>query len=131
MAQSNHDQTRFSLEEPLFEDMVQMPQPEPEDLPPKVPLFKQKKFIIGLIVGITVFVLIILYAINVYIENQKLIGEPELPTDSGQTDVQPTHPLLQRIMIAEEELEMADPSEQELIYPSLDYDIRIDPEERE
>ena len=123
-----NDQTRFSLEEPLFEQMGQLPpEPVPDDLPPKVPLLKQKKFVIGLIAGVTVLVLIILFAINAYIIQQKQVKEPEVPTDSGETGSQANDPLLQRILNAQQTLKEADPSSQELVYPVLDNNIRIDP----
>lgn len=126
-----NDQTRFSVEEPLFEQMGHMPAPDVVEVAPKIPLLKQRKFVLGLIAGITVLVLGLLFLINAYIAQQKLVKEPEIPDDPGQTAAGVSHPLLQRIMSSEAELKDADPSGQELVYPALDYKIRIDPKVEE
>jgi ribosomal protein S17 len=126
-----HDQTRFSVEEPLFEQMGHVPEPDVVEIAPRTPLLKQKKFVIGLIAGITIVILGLLFVINAYIAQQKLVKEPDLPDDPGQTTTGISHPLLQRIMSSETELKAADPSGQDLVYPALDYNIRIDPKVEE
>lgn len=124
----NNDQTRFSLEEPLFEQMGQLPpEPEPEEVAPKVPLLKQKKFVIGLIAGVTFIVLLLLFAINAYISQQKLVGNIPIPESPTTSVTENNDPLYQRITTAQQELKDADPSGQELVYPALDYNLRIDP----
>lgn len=130
---SRKDQTRFSLEEPLFEPMGQIPVDEPEIDPnqePKTPLLRQKKFVIGLIIGVTILILVILFGVNAYIEQQKRVKPAETPPPEDIVINENDHPLLQRIMIAQQELKEADPSKQDLTYPSMDYSISIDPVKR-
>jgi hypothetical protein len=124
------NQTKFSLEEPLFEQMGQIPGPENPEVVVKTPLLKQKKFIIALIGVVTVLVLVILFVVNAYIASQKRVQDQGEPEASPNTAVDTQHPLYQRIMSAQEELKDADPSEQDLIYPTMNYDIRLDGKKR-
>lgn len=124
------NQTKFSLEEPLFEQMGQIPGPENPEVQVKTPLLKQKKFIIALIVIITLFVLFLLFIINAYISQQKLVQEQEPPESTVQQPSDPDHPLYQRIKSAQSELKDADPSKQDLVYPTMDHDIRLDADKR-
>jgi hypothetical protein len=124
------NQTKFSLEEPLFEQTGQIPGPENPEVIVKTPLLKQKKFIIGLIAAITLLVLVILFIVNAYIAGQKLVQKQE-PVDTVNEVVKnPDDPLYQRIKSAQQELKEADPSEQDLIYPTMNYDIRLDEKRR-
>lgn len=123
------NQTKFSLEEPLFEQMGQIPEPENPEVKETTPLLKQKKFVIMLIVGVTLVVLGVLYLINSYISQQKLVKDQELP-EEVQEPQDPDHPLYQRIKSGQQELKDADPSQQDLVYPTLDYGIRLDPDKR-
>lgn len=120
------NQTKFSLEEPLFEQTGQIPGPENPEIEVKTPLLKQKKFVIGLIVGFTLLVLLILFMVNAYIANQKRVQEQEPPESTTEEVNDPNHPLYLRIKSAQQELKDADPSEQDLIYPTLDYDIKLE-----
>lgn len=127
---SDQNQTKFSVEKPLFEQMVQIPEDENPEIVVQVPLLKQKRVIIGLIVGLTVVALIILFLVNRYIQNSKLVhtldtDQPDTATISANVD-----PLLLRVMTAQQALKEADPAKQDLIYPTLDYDIKIDEKSR-
>ena len=124
------NQTKFSVEEPLFEQMGQMPGPENPEPVVQKPLFKQKKFIIALIAIITLLILVMLFLVNAYINERKRVQEEEPPENVVETPSDPNHPLYQRIKSAQEELKEADPSEQDLVYPTMDYNIRLDPDKR-
>lgn len=124
------NQTKFSLEEPLFEQTGQIPQDEILEPQKQKPLLKQKKFVISLIVGVTLLILLLLYLVNAYIESQKLVQDTGTPDATEEAVSGPKHPLLQRIESAQIELKDADPSEQDLVYPTMDYDIRLDRETR-
>ncbi|MDQ5951365.1 MAG: hypothetical protein QG639_642 [Patescibacteria group bacterium] len=120
------NQTKFSLEEPLFEQTGQIPGPENPEIVEKTPLLKQKKFVIALIAGVTLLVLIVLFMINAYIASQKRVQEQGPPETTIEQVSDPNHPLYQRIKSAQQELKEADPSEQDLVYPTLDYGIRLE-----
>jgi hypothetical protein len=124
------NQTKFSLEEPLFEQMGQIPGPENPEVEVKTHLLKQKKFVIALIAVVTLLVLIILFVVNEYISRQKRVQQQE-PEDSViEVPENPNHPLYQRIKSAQQELKEADPSEQDLVYPTMDYNISLDEKRR-
>lgn len=125
------NQTKFSLEEPLFEQMGQIPGPENPEIKVQTPLLKQKKFIIGLIAVVTLIILLMLYLINAYISGKKLIQDQAPPEFSAGEELQSTDPLYLRIKSAQAELKEADPSEQDLVYPTMNYDIRLDPEKNQ
>lgn len=127
MAKPN-DQTRFSLEEPLFEQMGQIPaDPEPElEAKPVVPWYKRKKILMLIIIGVTFFILLILFVVAQLIRQGRLqtLVEPEESTEITQEQL--SDPLLVRILAAEEELKAADPTKRELGYPTMDYQITLD-----
>ncbi|PIY79479.1 MAG: hypothetical protein COY81_02305 [Candidatus Pacebacteria bacterium CG_4_10_14_0_8_um_filter_43_12] len=127
---TDQNQTKFSVEKPLFEPLVQLPEDENPELIVKVPLLKQKRVIIGLIAGLTLMVLAMLFVVNAYIQNSKLVKnvQPD-QTDTASLSAN-LNPLLLRVMIAQQQLKEADPSKQDLVYPTLDYDIRIDKKTR-
>lgn len=124
------NQTKFSLEEPLFEQAGQIPGPENPEPVRKTPLLRQKKFVIALIGVVTVIVLLLLFLINSYIATHKKVQDQAPPESEVETNTGSTDPLYLRIKSAQEELKDADPSEQDLVYPSMDYDIRLDPDKR-
>lgn len=126
IAQFDQSQTRFSLEKPLFEQMGQIPIDEPENPVPKVPLLKQKKFIILLIAGITVLILVILFIVNAYISQQKKVHTDGTPEETEAASPGSSEPLKRRIDSAQKELKDADPSQQDLVYPTMDYQLRLD-----
>lgn len=123
------NQTKFSLEEPLFEQTGQIPGPENPEPVVRTPLLKQKKFVIALIAGVTLFVLLVLFMLNAYITAQKKVQDEAPPDSQAQPDNTSNDPLYLRIKSAQQELKDADPSEQDLVYPSMDYNIRIDKKE--
>lgn len=126
-----YDQTQFSLEEPLFENVAPLP-PEPEkpkEYTPKIPWYKQRKLVILAIVGVSILVLLILYLISIIVAASRapVVSKPEevLPVEQ-----RPESQLLQRIKITRDELNEADPNQQQLVFPAVDMDLRLDPQQR-
>ncbi len=124
---SDFDQTQFSLEEPMYENLASLPaEPKPVDTTPKVPLFKQKKFIIGAIAGTIVLVVLILVVINTIIANSRKLTPEEitpLPTASPAF----SHPIEQKINFVRQELDTFEDDQSTLVNPAVDYTITIDP----
>lgn len=131
MSNRTYDQTQFSLEEPLFENVAALP-PEPEkpkEEKPKIPWYKQRKLVILAIVGVSILVLLILYIISMMIAASRapVVSEPEevIPVEQRSESQ-----LLRRIEITKDELNEADPNQQQLVFPAVDMDVRLDPERR-
>lgn len=131
MRTPQYDQTQFSLEEPLFEGMVQIPpEPvEPTEEKPKIVWYKQRKLVIAAIIGVTIFVILLLFIINMIIVASRAPFVPDseavlTPTPAVSTE------LLDRIEATQEELKEADPNQQQLVFPAVDMEIRLDPEKR-
>lgn len=130
MAKS-HDQTQFSLEEPLFEQMGQMPVEEVvEEIKPKVPWYKRKKLVALVIGGTSLVALLLLFVVAQVIFQGRLpqLIEPD-PVEEEVVD-RTNHPLMKRIMAAERELREADPTKRELGYPTLNYELTLDERRR-
>ncbi|MEX0895376.1 MAG: hypothetical protein WDZ94_00375 [Patescibacteria group bacterium] len=126
-------QTEFSLEEPLFEQVGQIPaDPEPED-PESVDRlvwYKRKKLVAVIIFVATIVILALLFVINQIIMQGKLPSIVDLQDLNTPTVDRTGHPLMQRIIAAERELVAADPTKRELGYPTLNYEIELDPTRR-
>ena len=130
MKKYSTDQTKFSTEQPLFEPIGAYPEPEFLATNVKPPLLKRRKVVIGLIALVTLIVMLGLFIINLMIENNKKVTKPEpSPTIDNPNAVEVT-PLLKRVEAAREELKEADPTKNELVFPALDYAVRIDPKSR-
>jgi len=121
------DQTKFSVEQPLFEQIGALPEPEFVEQDVKPPLLKRRKVVIGLVIGITLLVLLILLLINTIINRSKLVAVPEASPTIEETRKVEVGPLLKRVEVVREELKEADPTKNELVFPTLDYSLRIDP----
>ncbi|MBU0974907.1 hypothetical protein KKD03_04370 [Patescibacteria group bacterium] len=119
------NQTEFSYEEPIFSGLnVDLPV-EPKQVEPLTNKSKKKKLII---IGAVVFFLAIILLI-VIIKSKKpqveIVGEEEfeiITRDLG--------PFEERIRNARIDLEIADPSNQDLTFPPVDMELRIDKKER-
>jgi len=125
------DQTQFSLEEPLHENLAQLPQEEkPVEDKPKVPLLKRKKVVAGIIAGIIFFVIILLVIVNAIIARSRRPIAPDitpLPTGAGG----PTHPIEAKIDTLEDQLKAYDESQSNLVMPAVDFEISIDEVKRQ
>lgn len=124
------DQTKFATEEPLFEPIGSYPEPEYEEREVKPPLLKRRKVVVTLVAAVTVLVMLLLLIVNVIIQRSKLVTVPEPSPTIENKRVPATEPLLKRVEVAKLELKEADPTKNELVYPTLDYSIRLDPKSR-
>lgn len=123
---SRFDQTQFSLEEPMYEGLVPLPQEKKiEEVKEKIPLLKQRKFLTGLIVGTILLVLVILLIVNAVIANSRRPIAPEVtPLPSGATTF--SHPIEAKIQFLKEELETFEDDQSTLVNPAVDYKITLD-----
>ena len=123
---SQFDQTQFSLEEPMYENMASLPPEPPKEEKPKIPWHKQRKFIVGAIIGTIVLVVLILVLINTIIANSRRLTPEEiqpLPTASPGF----SHPIEQKIEFVRTELDPFEEDQSTLVNPAVDYTISIDP----
>lgn len=118
------NQTQFSFEEPLSSDIN-------VDLPlvnqPIKPIAKnnKKKF---MIIGVVAFVILIILLVIILKYKKKPIIEV---TEVNKTEVTNVlGPLEMRIENARIDLEIADPSNQDLTFPPVDMKLRIDKKEK-
>lgn len=120
------NQTQFSFEEPIFEDTAVYAEEKPvEDAAPKPK--KSKKIVVIAIVGGIVLILGLLILIIVSMRN----GVEEIVETEPEVIVpQELSPLQKRIEDARELLELADPSKQDLAFPPVNMEIRLDQKER-
>lgn len=119
------NQTRFSVEEPIFTDFnVEMPVDESQQEQNKKPNKRKKILIIG---GVVFFLVIILLLVLTRGKSpvQIPIFEPEETPTVVSDD-----PFVVRIENAKLDLEIADPANQDLTFPPVDMDIRIDEKKR-
>ena len=118
------NQTRFSVEEPIFTDFnVEVPVDEsnPEQ---KKPNKRKKVLIIGGIVFFVIMLLLIVFTSRGGPVDIPIFEPEETPV------VVSDDPFEVRINNARLDLEIADPSNQDLTFPPVDMDIRIDKKKR-
>lgn len=118
------NQTQFTVEEPFMEDPLAPPVSN-EAPKPKVPFLKRRKTIVGLLVLTLVISLGLLFGYAQYVAWQRRLSEPPVP-------VVPTAAPLQRSSLYEEaqalkgQLKLADPVKQELLFPQIDPELRLE-----
>lgn len=123
------NQTEFALEEPLFSP-AGTAAPEKEVVKKvSVVWWKKKPLVIGLIAGVTLFVIVLLLFINMLIEASKRPQVPE-PIEASATPAPATEPLVTRIESIETNLKSADPNQPQFAFPAVDLSIRIDEKPR-
>lgn len=118
------NQTQFSFEEPIFENPLQYE----EEKPPVVEKSKKSKKKLYITIGIvvTVFLLLILFVIFLRLRNRNDVTEtlkrdPAIEQELG--------PLQRRIEQSRFLLESADPTKEDLSFPPVNFDLRLDPKE--
>lgn len=114
----------------MYEGLTQLPVDEKAAPTQKVPLLKQRRVIIGLIVGVTVFVVLLLVIINAIVARNRRPEAPEAtPLPLNITSSEAAF-LENKVKALQAELEAADPNKRELTFPAVDFDIRIDGEKK-
>lgn len=118
------NQTQFSFEEPIFEDQMVYAEEKPLADPSQKPK-KSKKVVIFAIVGFVFFLILVILGIasmgNKTEENTETEPEVVVTKELG--------PLQKRIEDARELLDLADPTKQDLSFPPVNMEIRLDPKE--
>lgn len=119
------DQTRFSVEEPMFEPTTGYPEePEKQQKKEVKPLLKRKGVVVAIIAGSTLFVLLLLMVINSIIRNRQA-GVPEaspLAVPNNSQDI----PLLDQVNELNKELKNADPNQPTLAFPAVNLELTLD-----
>ncbi len=125
MTDYNIDQTQFAAEEPLFEKPVKIEAPKPvEDPKVELPSKKSMKraFITG---GLLFFILMMVVLLGVALHKPAAPVEEETEFTSEE-EQRIMGPFSQRISELESQLELADPSQEDLPFPPVDMEIKID-----
>lgn len=117
------NQTQFSFEEPIFEkEQVYIEETTPEQEEAR----RKKKKKLFKIIAVLAVVLILLATMILMIVNRK--GLPEIIFNPPPATMAPElTPLQLRIQDAREQLNLADPAKQDLSFPPIDLNIRLDP----
>ncbi len=117
------NQTQFAQEEPLFEvQKAVQSQPTYDEVTDSKK--KPKLLIIG--GGVFALVLVLILALV-------LLSKPKRIEVTKEVEASPSpkntinHPLQQRVTNLQQELDLADPSEQSLVFPPVDMTITLDP----
>lgn len=119
-----HNQTQFSTEQPFFEQPV-VPPTEERLVKPKVPFFKRRKTIVAAIILTTAMTLLLLFALNAYIEYRKRLGIGPaviVPTPTPEAANQ----YVLEVEQLQKEWKAADPNQSELQPPAVDMSLRLD-----
>lgn len=136
MQDSLTNQTQFSQEEPYLERQIkdqskdsvkEAPPKEAVVAPSKPPLSMRVKILIGSSGFLVVLLLVLLVASKNGSKTQTL--EPE-PTIVPSAVPAAANPLLDRVVSLKAAHDTADPSENELSFPPVSMDIRLDPPDR-
>lgn len=119
------NQTQFSFEEPIFENETVYREDKPEDLEQK-PKSRKKLFII---IGVIGFIFIILLLVLVMAMRGRGSTQ-EVGEDTNPVVAKELGPIQQRIEDSRELLDIADPAKQDLAFPPVDLELRLDPKEK-
>jgi hypothetical protein len=116
------DQTRFSAEKPLFESSAYPSQPAAVTAPPSTRWYQKPLVLVAMAFAALMLLLVVLL---IMLKPAKLMIEEPLPSSSPV--ISPvTDPLREKILQLRKELESADPSRQELPFPPVNLELRLD-----
>ncbi|OGJ37831.1 MAG: hypothetical protein A2383_01955 [Candidatus Pacebacteria bacterium RIFOXYB1_FULL_39_46] len=117
----NQNQTQFIVEEPLLEKpvVVQPPPEQKEEIKPSR-FSKWKWLLVGGVATLLIIALIIVLRLS------PTMDDPEEEETSSNGIPSVLSPLEQRLEIAKQNLEQANPTTQDLPFPPLDLKLRID-----
>ncbi|MFH2118527.1 MAG: hypothetical protein ABII10_02230 [Candidatus Paceibacterota bacterium] len=117
----NQNQTQFVVEEPLLEQPISVIPPQ-EPITPVIKKPRFPKWVWPLIGGVAVLLIISL----IIILRKSPMTAPVEEEGSAIDDQRVLSPLEQRLEIARQNLEKANPTTQDLPFPPLDLKLRID-----
>jgi len=120
------DQTQFSFEEPIFEDQAVYTEDKPVVPQDDQPKSNKKVFLIAGIVGLVILILLILVVLLKREAPEEVLKQADIKPDQ----VEEVGPFQARIDDARELLELSDPTKQDLSFPPVDMQIRLDPKLR-
>lgn len=120
------NQTQFSFEEPIFENTAVYADETQKDARQDAPKSKKKLLIFGL-VGCIILVLLI---VGLFALRGRNNTSQETTEEAVTIPTQELGPLQQRIQDARDLLNASDPTKQDLSFPPVDLNIRLDPKER-
>ncbi len=117
------DQTQFITESPLYVDPSV--DSEPVLSPEEIQKNKQKKIKLAL----TIILVISLIAVGVMaINNFRSQPQEEAATEEEETEISEVilGPFTQRLVEIKQELELADPNQEEFPFPPIDFEISLE-----
>jgi hypothetical protein len=123
--QASINQTQFSFEEPIFENKAVYQDEIPPEEVSKKSKSKKKTLII---IGVLVFVAIIVFLVIAQSMTKKPVVQDDVIEDAVEV-VKELSPFQKRIDDSRVQLELADPTKQDLSFPPIDMKIRLDPQE--
>ncbi len=125
MTNDELNQTQFMAEEQIFADNnVMMPDPvvEVKEKPSK----KSKKKI-AIIVGLVIFFLLLILLLLLKMKKKPIKQTEDLVKEVVNEELTP---MQEKIKDLQDDLEVADPSNQNLTFPPVDLELRLDKVER-
>jgi hypothetical protein len=127
MTDYNYDQTQFAQEEPLFEktaEVVLPPAPAPTPTPSDVPPKKSKMLLF--VAGGLIFFIFIIGVILLAVFTRSKTPASDIDEQETEEEQQMLGPFMQRLNELESQLQAADPSKEELPFPPIDMEIRLE-----
>lgn len=126
MTEYDTNQTQFSQDQPIFQDVVvpEMQKP-PEETGETTKQSSKKKLLIAGIAGFVLLFIVLL----VFIVTRRPMEQTQIleASPSPSPVISADNPLKQRVDNLQTELDAADPADQMLVFPPIDMDIFLDP----
>jgi hypothetical protein len=119
------NQTQFSLEEPIFEDTEMYAGENEEEIAKIQEVIQKRKKKTFIILGVVALALTLLILMIVYLyNNNEILSDPD---EEELVEVIPeSDPIIERINAARLELEAADPTKQDLVFPPVNFQLRLE-----